>query len=67
MAKRKVKRGQAIRWTEEEIDSFLNVTPEDVDLLRAAWKKYSIPGLADLIDAQLKDNVLDDITGNTSN
>jgi hypothetical protein len=53
MAKKKrVPMGRAIRWTEQEIDGFSQVTPGDIDDIRLLWRKYASPGFRNLIDAE---------------
>lgn len=53
MAKKKrVPLGKAIRWTEEEIDEFSQVTPGDIDAMRLLWAKYASPKFKALIDSQ---------------
>lgn len=52
--------GRAIRWTEEQIDAFLDVDDEDIQVLRSLWQKYS--RRPTLIDAKLQDDTTDAIT-----
>jgi hypothetical protein len=53
MAKKKrVPLGQAIRWTEAEIDEFSQVTPGDIADVRLLWRKYASPKYRALIDAE---------------
>lgn len=49
--------------TEQEIDQFLIVDTDDIELLRAQWKKYSRVRFRDLIDARMAEDVLNlDVT-----
>lgn len=45
--------------TDDEIDEFTQVGTEDIELLRSAWMKYTVPRYADLVDAGLVEDVLD--------
>lgn len=55
MTKRKTNRvplGTVKLLTDEEIDEYAaTVTPADIELMRARWKKYASRRYADLIDA----------------
>ena len=55
----KVPLGDFKPMTDDEIDEFSQVSTEDIELLRSAWKKYVASRFADLIDAGLVEDTLD--------
>lgn len=66
MASRKrVPLGKAIRWTEAEIDEFSQIAIDDIQRMRATWKRYAPRAERDLIDATEQDTTADGITATT--
>lgn len=50
--KRKVPRGKALNWTDEDLDRLSQVTPEDIQQAAARWREAASPQYQNLLDAE---------------
>lgn len=52
MAKRKVKLGKAIKWTDDDLDRLAEITPADIEAAKAWWAAYAPRRFKKLLEAK---------------
>lgn len=48
---KRVPLGKGLGWTEEDIDRLAEITPQDIEEAKAAWRRDAPPWARELLDA----------------
>lgn len=63
MAKRIVKLGKSIKWTDEQLTQLVNIGPVDIEAAAAWWQAYAPNRFKNLLDAT---SIIEDMDAGTN-
>lgn len=51
-SRRRIPRGSALDWSEDDLDRFSEITQDDIEAARIAWRRDAPPAYRELFDAE---------------